>query len=244
LQGITYTKDKEDKMQILPNTKVSLLDEKGELMQDFVTGNDGKFLFRVYENESYNMVGESDGFLVKRQLYTTRGRSVDPATLKELVTNVTFDTLLVLDKIEINKIFVLDNIYYNYNKADIRDDAAKELDKLVQLLADNPEIRIELGSHTDSVDDNAYNMNLSQRRAESAVKYLVQHGIAPDRLTAKGYGEEHPIARNTNPDGTDNPVGRQKNRRTEFKILEVGVVPKKLETDEVFDEDKYFKNEN
>ena len=110
------------------------------------------------------------------------------------------------------------------------------------MLADNPEIRIELGSHTDSVDDNAYNMNLSQRRAESAVKYIVQHGIAPDRLVAKGYGEEHPIARNTNPDGTDNPVGRQKNRRTEFKILEVGVVPKKLETDEVFDEDKYFKD--
>ena len=241
LQGITYTKDKEDKMQILPNAKVSLLDERGELMQDFVTGNDGKFLFRVYENENYNMVGESDGYLVKRQLYTTRGRGVDPATLKDLVTNITFDTLLVLEKIELNKIFVLDNIYYNYNRAEIREDAAKELDKLVQLLADNPEIRIELGSHTDSVDDNAYNMNLSQRRAESAVKYIVQHGIAPDRLVAKGYGEERPIARNTNPDGTDNPVGRQKNRRTEFKILEVGVVPKKLETDEVFDEDKYFK---
>ncbi|HTF19600.1 MAG TPA: OmpA family protein, partial [Chryseolinea sp.] len=244
LQGITYMKDKEDKTQILANTKVSLLDEKGELMQDFVTGNDGKFLFRVYENENYSMVGETDGYLVKRQLYTTRGRSVDVATLKDLVTNVTFDTLLVLDKIELNKVFALDNIYYNYNKADIREDAAKELDKLVQLLADNPEIRIELGSHTDSVDDNAYNMNLSQRRAESAVKYLVQHGIAPDRLVAKGYGEEQPIARNTNPDGTDNPAGRDKNRRTEFKILEVGVVPKKLETDEVFDEDKYFKNEN
>jgi len=245
LQGITYMKDNEEKLQLLPNTKVSLLDERGELMQDFVTGNDGKFLFRVYENESYNMVAETDGFLVKRQLYTTRGRSVDPTTLKDLVTNVTFDTLMVLDKIELNKIFVLDNIYYNYNKSDIREDAARELDKLVQLLADNPEIRIELGSHTDSVDDNAYNMSLSQRRAESAVKYLVQHGIAPDRLVAKGYGEELPIARNTNPDGTDNPDGRQKNRRTEFKILEVGVVPKKLETtDEVFDEDKYFKNEN
>lgn len=244
LQGITYVKDKEDKLQVLANTKVSLLDEQGEVMQDFVTGNDGKFLFRVYENENYNMIAENDGYLTKRQLYTTRGRSVDPSTLKDLITNVTFDTTLVLDKIELNKIFVLENIYYNYNKADIREDAAKELDKLVQLLADNPEIRIELGSHTDSVDDNAYNMTLSQRRAESAVKYLVQHGIAPDRLVAKGYGEEMPIARNTNADGTDNPVGRQKNRRTEFKILEVGVVPKKLETEETFDEDKYFKNDN
>ena len=60
---------------------------------------------------------------------------------------------------------------------------------------------------------------------------------------AKGYGEEKPIARNTNPDGTDNPVGRQKNRRTEFKILEVGVIPKTLESDDVFDEDKYFRND-
>jgi outer membrane protein OmpA-like peptidoglycan-associated protein len=244
LQGITYTKDKEGKLELLANTKVSLLDEKNELMQDFVTGNDGKFLFRVYENESYNMVGESDGYLVKRQTYTTNGRSVDPTTLKELITNITLDTMLVLDKIELNKIFALENIYYNYNKSDIREDAAKELDKLVQLLADNPEIRIELGSHTDSVDDNSYNLQLSQRRAESAVRYIVQHGIAPDRLVAKGYGEEIPIARNTNPDGTDNPVGRQKNRRTEFKILEINAVPKTLETDDGFDEDKYFKDGN
>ena len=87
-------------------------------------------------------------------------------------------------------------------------------------------------------------LQLSQRRAESAVRYIVQHGIAPDRLVAKGYGEEIPIARNTNPDGTDNPVGRQKNRRTEFKILEINAVPKTLETDDAFDEDKYFKDGN
>ena len=75
------------------------------------------------------------------------------------------------------------------------------------------------------------------------MNYIVQHGISPDRIVAKGYGESKPIARNTNPDGTDNPEGRQKNRRTEFKILEVGVIPKTLESEEVFDEDKYFKND-
>jgi outer membrane protein OmpA-like peptidoglycan-associated protein len=246
LQGITYTYDKEGKLQILPNTKVNLLDEKGEIMQDYVTGDDGKFLFRVYDNEDYTMVGETDGYLIKRQPYSTKGRGVDPSTLKDLITNVTLDTTLVLDKIELNKIFVLDNIYYNFNRADIREDAAKELDKLVQLLVDNPEIKIELGSHTDSVDSESFNINLSQRRAESAVKYIVQNGIAPDRLVAKGYGESKPIARNTNPDGTDNPVGRQKNRRTEFKILEIGVIPKSLQgTDEPLDEeDKYFNEGN
>jgi outer membrane protein OmpA-like peptidoglycan-associated protein len=242
LQGITYTPDSAG-LRILPNTKVSLLDASGELMQDYVTGNDGKFLFRVYENEQYELVGESDGYLVKRQFYTTRGKGVDPNTLKELVTNVTLDTTLVLEKIALNKIFVLDNIYYELDKADIRPDAARELDKLVQILIDNPEIKIELSSHTDSIATVEYNMDLSQRRAESAVNYLIQHGISPDRLVAKGYGELRPIARNTNPDGTDNPEGRQRNRRTEFKILEIGVIPKALEDDqgEEFDEDKYFR---
>ena len=240
LQGITYTPDSEGKLQLLPNTKVSLLDGNSEVMQDFVTGNDGKFLFRVYDNENYELIGETDGYLVKRQPYTTKGKGVDPQTLKDLVTNITLDTILVLDKIELNKIFVLENIYYNFAKWDIRTDAARELDKLVQLLIDNPEIKIELSSHTDSVDTEVYNLDLSQKRAQSAVNYIIERGISPDRLVAKGYGESRPIARNTNPDGTDNTKGRDKNRRTEFKILEVGVIPKTIEEEEVFDEDKYF----
>jgi peptidoglycan-associated lipoprotein len=243
LQGITYTTDKDGKQQLLPNTKVTMIDAKGYVLQDYVTGNDGKFLFRVYENEDYDLVGETEGYLVKRQPYTTKGRSVDPKTLKDLVTNITLDTMLVLDKIEINKIFVLENIYYGFNKWDISQDAAQELDKLVQLLSDNPEIKIELSSHTDSVDTEDYNRLLSQRRAESAVNYLIKRGISPERMVAKGYGESKPIARNTNPDGTDNPVGRQRNRRTEFKILEIGVVPKSVEQEEgeQYDEDKFFK---
>lgn len=243
LAGVTYTPDKEGKLQILPNTKVSILDENSNIMQDYITGNDGKFLFRVYENEDYNLIGELDGYLIRRQAYTTKGKSVDLQTLKELVTNITLDTVVVLDKIELNKIFVLENIYYDFNKYNIRQDAAFELDKLVQLLIDNPEIKIELSSHTDSVDTDEYNIFLSQKRAESAVEYIVKNGISPDRLVAKGYGESKPIARNTNPNGTDNPIGRQKNRRTEFKILEIGVIPKSIEEEEEFDEDKYFKKD-
>lgn len=241
LQGITYTPDSAG-LKVLPNTKVSLLDAQGDLMQDFVTGTDGKFFFRVYENEDYELVGETDGYLVKRQPYTTRGKSVDPNTLTQLVTNVSLDTIMVLDRMELNKIFVLENIYYDLDSANIRPDAARELDKLVQILRDNPEIIIELSSHTDSIASVEYNLNLSQRRAQSAVNYMIQRGISPDRMVAKGYGELRPIARNTNPDGTDNPEGRQRNRRTEFKILEINAVPKPLEdeSDEVFDEDKYF----
>jgi outer membrane protein OmpA-like peptidoglycan-associated protein len=158
-----------------------------------------------------------------------------------LVTNITLDTLLVLDRKEKNKPFRLNNIYFEYNKADINPDAAHELDKLVELLNDNPEIKIEMGSHTDSVASDEFNLELSQRRAESTVNYLIRRGIDPKRLTAKGYGERVPIARNTNPDGTDNPRGRDRNRRTEFRILEIG--PNVKKPDE-FDEDKYFKDTN
>lgn len=246
LQGITYTPDSAG-LRVLPNTRVSLLDGEGELMQDYVTGTDGKFFFRVYENEDYELIGETDGYLVKRQPYSTRGKAVDPNTLKQLVTNIALDTTLVLDKMELNKTFVLDNIYYDLDSANIRPDAAKELDKLVQILIDNPEINIELSSHTDSIASVEYNLNLSQRRAQSAVNYMIQRGISPDRMIAKGYGELRPIARNTNPDGTDNPEGRQRNRRTEFKILEINALPKPIseEEGEVFDEDKYFRtNDN
>jgi len=240
LQGITYTTKPDSTRAILPDTKVTILDGNGNLMQDFVTGNDGKFLFRVYENEKYTLIGETDGYLVKRQSYTTIGKSVPLESLKELVTTITLDTLLVLDRLEKNKIFVLKNIYFGLDSSNIRPDAAIELDKLVEVLNDNPEIKIEMSSHTDSIASNDYNLSLSQRRAESTVKYLIKKGISSDRLVAKGYGESKPIARNTNRDGTDNPEGRQRNRRTEFKILEVGAVQKK--NPDEFDEDKYFRN--
>lgn len=247
LQGITYFKDKEGKRQILPNARVSLLDAKGDFMQDYVTGNDGKFLFRVYDNEDYNMVGESDGYITTREGYSTKGRGADPKTLKDLVTNITFDTLLVLERKAEGVKFILENIYFGFDSTLITQASAKELDKLVQLLVDNPEIKIEMGSHTDSLGSFDYNIDLSKRRAESTVRYLISNGISPDRLTAKGYGETQPIARNTNPNGTDNPAGRARNRRTEFKIIEVGVMPKSIGEEESgvkeeFDEDKYFRD--
>lgn len=244
LTGITYSNDQQGNRQLLPNTKVSLIDAAGNNMQDYTTGNDGKFLFRVYENEDYNLVAETDGFLTKRQEYSTKGKSVDPATLKDLITNITLDTLIVLDRKQKEISFVLENILYKFGRWDITPESGKELDKLVQIMIDNPEIKIELSSHTDSVDTEDYNLDLSQKRADAAVKYMIQRGIAPERMVPKGYGERKPIARNTNPDGTDNPAGRAKNRRTEFKILEINAIPKAIEQDEQFDEDRYFRDGN
>lgn len=240
LQGVTLTPKKNEKgNDILPNTKVTMLDDQGEVMNETVSGIDGKFNFRVYENEDYTLIGETSGYLIGREKYSTKGKSVPVETLKELITNITLDTILVLDRLEKNKIFVLQNIYFGLDSADIRPAAALELNKLVVLLNDNPEIKIEMGSHTDSIASDSYNLQLSQRRARSTVNYLINKGIDEKRLVAQGYGENKPVARNTNPDGTDNPEGRQRNRRTEFKILEIGELPKKpLEED---DEDRYFK---
>ena len=111
------------------------------------------------------------------------------------------------------KAIVLENIYYDLDKADIRPDAAAELDKLVKILEDNPNIKIELSSHTDVRASDAYNLDLSQRRAESAVEYLVSQGIDRDRMVAKGYGESQLIIENATTEEE-----HQTNRRTEFKV--------------------------
>jgi len=245
LTGVTKSKDEDGKETILPNVDVKLLRIEGmdnQELDEMVTGNDGKFNFRVYPHENYILIGEKPPtdvrYFTTRLNYSTIGKSVSPDTLKELITNITLDTTIVLDQIVMNKAIVLENIYYNFGSAEIRPDAALELDKLVDILNDNPEIAIELSSHTDSVDTEEYNQRLSQRRADAAVAYIVSKGISKDRIIAKGYGESRPIAPNTNPDGTDNPEGRQKNRRTEFKVIRIDQL--KERQNELFDEDRYF----
>jgi len=250
LHGLTLTHDKNDSSQILPNVLVSLVDLQDNVLDEMETDEEGNFNFRVYENENYYLLASKEGvgdlkYYVTRLDYSTIGRSVPQEELTKLVTNVTFDTLMYLNPIIIDKSIVLENIYYDFAKWDIRADAAQELDKLVDILLDNPDISIELSSHTDSIDTESYNQRLSQRRAESAVNYIVSAGIDKNRLTAKGYGESIPIARNTNPDGTDNPAGRQKNRRTEFKVTKIienkGVKKANEESaDDDFNDDKYF----
>lgn len=243
LRGTVYTYKKDSSLEVIPSAVVTLLDGKGDVMQDTEAGTDGKFSFRVYEGETYTMIGEAEGFLTSREKWSMVGRSVNPEKLTELVTNISFDTLLILQRKQKEVAYRLDNIYFGYDSANIRPASALELNNLVQILEDNADIRIELSAHTDSVGTFEKNMRLSQRRAQSTVNYLISKGIAPERLVAKGYGETRPIARNTNPDGTDNPEGRQRNRRTEFKIIEIGISPKKSD-DDPDDDDKFFRKNN
>jgi OOP family OmpA-OmpF porin len=115
---------------------------------------------------------------------------------------------------------VLNGINYGYDSADLTTDAKVSLDTgLFPIMTENPQIIIELSSHTDSKGSDDYNLKLSERRAKSVVDYMITKGITSNRLVDKGYGETKPVAPNENPDGSDNPEGRAQNRRTEFEII-------------------------
>jgi outer membrane protein OmpA-like peptidoglycan-associated protein len=174
--------------------------------------------------DEINFKCEKDGFISARSSFSMEGREIPQALLKKAVTDTTFQVKIVMDQPEIGKeisqFYQLNSIYYDLDKADIRPDAAVELDKIVNFLQDNPQVNLELGAHTDSRATAIYNQKLSQRRAESAVKYILQRGISKDRIKPKGYGESQLI--NECADGVDCPEEmHQQNRRTEFKIIQI-----------------------
>ncbi len=213
-----YTKEvkADGKEAILPQTRVVLYGGDKRQLGGDVSNQQGRVRFTLSPESEYSIIASRSGYFSKSFSYTTKGKTPDPATLIQEVTNITLDTTIVLDQLILEKAIVLDNIYYDLNKADIRSDATPELDKLVKILKDNPTIRIELSSHTDSRSSDDYNLTLSQQRAQSAVDYLVSQGIAADRLVAKGYGETKLLVPNAQTEEE-----HQTNRRTEFKVIEV-----------------------
>lgn len=124
-------------------------------------------------------------------------------------------------KFKIGDKIILERIYFDFDKYDIRDESVVELSKLYTFLNQNPDVIVEISGHTDSKGSDDYNLDLSRNRAKSVVSWLKKRGIKSRRVQAKGYGEARPIADNINADGTDNPDGRQMNRRIELRILSV-----------------------
>jgi outer membrane protein OmpA-like peptidoglycan-associated protein len=120
---------------------------------------------------------------------------------------------LYLVPIEIGQTVRLNNVFFDFDKWDLRKESFVELDRVVKLLAENPAIEIELAAHTDSKGSDDYNYKLSDNRARSVMNYLISKGIAASRLRSQGYGETKPLASNETDDG------RQLNRRVEFTIL-------------------------
>ena len=202
--------------EILPQTRVALYDETNKSIDGDFTNPKGQVRFKLEVDKDFSIIASKNGYFTQSINYTTKGKTPAPETLVQDITNVTLDTTIVLEQLVLEKAIVLENIYYDLDKADIRPDAAEELDKLVKILKDNPNIRIELSSHTDDRASDAYNLDLSQRRAESAVEYLISQGIERDRMVARGYGESQLIIPNATTEEE-----HQRNRRTEFKVIEV-----------------------
>jgi len=126
----------------------------------------------------------------------------------------TLASALEIEKVTESQKFLLENLYFDTDKDNIKDAALPSLELLLNFLEAKPKVKIEIAGHTDSQGNDAYNLDLSQRRAESVMQYLINHGIKANRLTAVGYGETSPISDN------DTAEGRQLNRRTEIVILE------------------------
>jgi outer membrane protein OmpA-like peptidoglycan-associated protein len=213
-----YTKATKESSEavVLPQARVLLYDGDKKPLGGDVSNAQGRVRFTLSPESEYNIIASKNGYFSKSFPYTTKGKTPDPATLIQEVTNIALDTTIILDQLILEKVTVLENIYYDLAKSDIRPDAALELDKLVKILKDNPAIRIELSSHTDSRSGDDFNLALSQVRAQSAVDYLVSQGIAADRLVAKGYGETQLRIQNAQTEEE-----HQTNRRTEFKVIEI-----------------------
>ncbi len=218
LVGTINTKTTGNTFAPLDSARVRIMDtDQNEIVTELSTGKDGKFgpiLLKVDGN--YLVMAKKPNFLTNREAFSMTGRDIPQSLLKKPVTDTTFYTSLNLEQVFVGKTFRVDNIYYDLNKWDIRPDAATELDKLVQTLTDNEQIKIELGSHTDARDTDVYNLRLSQKRAESAINYIVSKGIIRERLSAKGYGERELIIKNAKTEDE-----HQVNRRTEFKVVEI-----------------------
>ena len=212
----------------LPAAQVYMVGNDGTNQKLSVRG-DGSFEQEIKPGVSYVFLGTCKGYLNhKEELRVEPVLESEEYTLQFPLANISAPVLI-------------ENIFYDFDKATLRPESAEALDKLVALLNENPNVTIELAAHTDSRGSDQYNERLSQRRAESVVNYLIEHGIAADRLTPKGYGESRPktVKRklterydwlkagdvlteefiNTLNDEEKQETCHQLNRRTEFTVL-------------------------
>jgi outer membrane protein OmpA-like peptidoglycan-associated protein len=187
--------------------------DDGDKKQKIYSDDNGQFIVQLEMNKTYTIKASKIGYLNDIKRISTYDLKVEKGSL-----STTLNVELLLAKIFSNVEITLENIYYNFNKWDIRDDAKPTLDSLTTILYNNPQINIQLSSHTDCRGDEEYNQILSQKRAESAISYIKSKGISSDRLIAKGYGE-NALAINCNCDDCTEE-DHQVNRRTTFKILE------------------------
>lgn len=194
----------------LPNINTALTNLTNSTTRSQISDTEAKFAYQLAPESDYSVVAHQFGKFSQTEKVSTKG----------LDRSETFYVKLKLPvgDIETGKTFVLKDIHYDFDKSNIRPDAALILDNVVSIMKQNPSLKIELSSHTDCRGNNAYNLILSDARARSAVAYIVRNGIEKNRLVAKGYGETKLL--NNCYDGVRcSEVEHQRNRRTELRVL-------------------------
>lgn len=227
---ITIVKDKKKRIQLRGRTSDALTFSPVKADVQIYSKNSNQLLFELTSDadngEFYVNLLLSDDYVIKAKAegykMAEKELSIPENEKRELVVVDLFLNKLLLagdtqkakiEDIKVGEKIVLNNIFYDFDRATLRPESVEELNRLVKLMKDIPSLKIEISSHTDNYGSDEYNMKLSQDRAKSVVDFLIKVGISENRLVAKGYGETQPIATNATEEG------RQLNRRTEFKIL-------------------------
>ncbi|RSK51347.1 OmpA family protein [Hymenobacter rigui] len=165
-------------------------------------GQSGRYLVSLPSGVNYGIVVRKDGYLFHSENFDLPAGAAYSEVVKDIA----------LKKLDVGVKVVLNNIFFDFDKATLRKESTNELERLQKLLTETPTLRLEISGHTDNVGKAEYNKDLSQRRAKAVVDYLVAKGIDKARLTFAGYGDTQPVASNAS------KAGRQLNRRTEFKV--------------------------
>lgn len=183
---------------------VELIDlQTAQLISKVQTDEDGSYLITLPVGKNYAFNVNRKGYLFFSETFALGSPTGD----------TTYQVDIPLQPLEVNAKMVLKNIFFGTNQAELKPESKIELDKVVQLLAENPSLQIEIDGHTDATGTAAANMLLSNNRAKAVVQYLVSKGVAARRLVAKGFGATQPVADN------NTEAGRAQNRRTELKVL-------------------------
>lgn len=175
IEGLVMDKDEEP----VKNAIIRIVGNDGSNQKE-VARDDGSFSFALQRGVKYVMLAGAKGYLNQKQEFASDSTMEDANYWVEFILP------------SISKPSVVENIFYDYDKADLRPESKTALNELIAVLHDNPNVTIEMASHTDRWGSDAYNINLSERRAKSVVDYLVENGISRDRLQPHGYGKSRP----------------------------------------------------
>lgn len=214
LRVLTYKepKDSLNPREIIPDVRFTVYDYDLKTNEKFLVmtdTSDGSIDFDLEPGRTYYLEVEKDGFFKGSKIVSTQTVQI----------NDTLETEIGMKQWD-EKPIRIPNIYFEFDSDELTPDSKIALDtSLYALLIENERLIIEIMAHTDNKGTVSYNKTLSQKRAESVMKYLVKKDIDRSRMKAKGYGEKQPIEPNEHPDGSDNPEGRAMNRRVEFRVV-------------------------